>query len=115
MVKRGKKKATGEGVNHSIQLVMKSGKYKLGYKSTLKTLRSGKAQLILISSNCPVLRRSELEYYGMLAKIGVHHYNWGSQELGTTCGKMFRVSCMAVIDPGDSDIIKPTEGQNQNN
>jgi large subunit ribosomal protein L30e len=53
---------------------MKSGKYTLGYKSTLKSLRQGKAKLIIISSNCPPLRKSEIEYYAMLAKTGVHHY-----------------------------------------
>ena len=29
---------------------------------------------MLISSNCPPLRKSEIEYYAMLAKTGVHHY-----------------------------------------
>merc|ERR1719491_831682 len=53
---------------------MKSGKVTLGYKSTLKTLRQGKSKLVLISSNCPPLRKSEIEYYAMLAKTGVHHY-----------------------------------------
>lgn len=33
----------------------------MGSKSTLKTLRSGKAKLILIAGNCPPLRKSELE------------------------------------------------------
>ena len=89
---------------------MKSGKYTLGYKTVLKTLRSSKGlcvfllqfiwcdlflilfvlvingefgqpefvilgKLILIANNCPPLRKSEIEYYAMLAKIGVHHYN----------------------------------------
>merc|ERR1712146_622258 len=45
----------------------------LGYKSTLKSLRSGKSKLILISNNCPPLRKSEIEYYAMLAKTAVHH------------------------------------------
>lgn len=40
---------------------MKSGKVVLGYKSTLKSLRSGKAKLILIAGNTPPLRKSELE------------------------------------------------------
>jgi len=53
---------------------MKSGKYTLGYKSTLKSLRQGKSKLIIISNNCPPLRKSEIEYYAMLAKTGVHHY-----------------------------------------
>lgn len=37
----------------------------MGTKSTFKTLRSGKAKLILIAGNCPPLRKSELEYYAM--------------------------------------------------
>ena len=33
----------------------------LGYKSTLKMLRSGKAKLVIIAGNTPPLRKSELE------------------------------------------------------
>lgn len=44
----------------------------LGYKSTLKTLRSGKAKLVIIAGNTPPLRKSELEYYSMLSKVMLH-------------------------------------------
>lgn len=64
----------------------------------------------------------------MLAKAGVHHYHGGNykdlqgflislcivlsdnNELGTACGKLFRVGVMAITDPGDSDIIATVEG-----
>jgi len=46
----------------------------LGYKSTLKCLRSGKAKLVIIAGNTPPLRKSELEYYSMLSKTNVHHF-----------------------------------------
>jgi len=88
---------------------MKSGKTTLGYKSTVKALRQGKAKLIIISSNCPPLRKSEIEYYAMLARTGVHHYSGNNIDLGTACGKYFRCSVLAVTDPGDSDIIRTTE------
>lgn len=90
---------------------MKSGKYMLGYKTTVKSLRSGKSKLIIIANNCPALRKSEIEYYAMLAKIGVHHFSGNNVELGTACGRMYTVSCLSITDPGDSDIIKsmPTE------
>jgi hypothetical protein len=39
-----KKVKSGEGINSRLALVMKSGKYQLGYKSTLKTLRNGKCK-----------------------------------------------------------------------
>lgn len=39
-----KQKKAMESINSRLALVMKSGKYTLGYKSTLKTLRQGKGQ-----------------------------------------------------------------------
>eukprot|EP00639_Heterosigma_akashiwo_P011128 CAMPEP_0206370732 /NCGR_PEP_ID=MMETSP0294-20121207/6068_1 /ASSEMBLY_ACC=CAM_ASM_000327 /TAXON_ID=39354 /ORGANISM="Heterosigma akashiwo, Strain CCMP2393" /LENGTH=104 /DNA_ID=CAMNT_0053817735 /DNA_START=126 /DNA_END=441 /DNA_ORIENTATION=+ len=64
------------------------------------------AKLVIISSNMPPLRKSEIEYYAMLAKVGVYHYTGSNTDLGTACGKYFRVSVLAVTDPGDSDIIR---------
>jgi len=42
----------------------------------------------------------------MLAKTGVHHYAGNNLDLGTACGKFFRVSCLSITDAGDSDIVK---------
>merc|ERR1712087_322318 len=104
---KGKKKKAGtESINSKLALVMKSGKALLGYKSTLKALRMGKAKLILISSNCPPLRKSEIEYYAMLAKTAVHHYSGNNITLGTACGKMFRTSVLTITDIGDSYILR---------
>ena len=141
-----KQKKAQESINSRLALVMKSGKYTLGYKSTLKTLRQGKGQqrqqrqlslslrlslclgplpgclshrlpgccaaclcsawLVIIADNCPPLKKSEIEYYAMLAKTGVHHYSGNNVDLGTACGKYFRVSSLSITDPGDSDIVK---------
>merc|ERR1712046_459750 len=101
-----KKKEGAENINTRLALVMRSGKVSLGYKQTLKTLRNGKAKLVLISANCPALRKSEIEYYAMLAKTGVHHFAGSNVDLGTACGKYFRCSSMTITDPGDSDIMK---------
>ncbi|PPS11477.1 hypothetical protein GOBAR_AA09169 [Gossypium barbadense] len=92
-------KKTHESINNRLALVMKSGKYTLGYKTVLKSLRSSKGKLIIISNNCPPLRKSEIEYYAMLCKVGVHHYNGNNNDLGTACGKYFRVSCLSIVDP----------------
>jgi large subunit ribosomal protein L30e len=109
---------------------MKSGKYVLGYRQTLKALRNGQAKLILVSANTPQIRfvvflnnlifmifflllnrKSEIEYYAMLGKTGVHHYSGNNIELGTACGKYFRVGILAITDPGDSDIIRTVPGE----
>merc|ERR1712170_221299 len=81
-----KSKNNAETINARLNLVMKSGKYVLGYRETL--------------------RKSEIEYYAMMSKTGVHHYTGDNNQLGTACGKYFRVGCLCITDPGDSDIIK---------
>jgi hypothetical protein len=60
----------------------------------------------LISNNCPAIRRTELEYYAVLAKSDVHHFDGNNLELGTALGKLFAVSAMVISDPGDSDILE---------
>merc|ERR1711991_600277 len=109
---KSKKKAM-ESINSRLALVMKSGKYNLGYKETLKTLRQGKSNLVIIADNCPPLKKSEIEYYAMLAKTGVHHYSGKNIDLGTACGKYFRVSCLSIVDPGDSAIIRQPPGNEE--
>lgn len=69
-----KAKNSQESIGQRLGLVIKSGKYTLGYKSTLKSLRSGKSKLVIIAANCPALTKSEIEYYAMLGKTGVYHF-----------------------------------------
>ncbi|XP_013115916.1 large ribosomal subunit protein eL30 [Stomoxys calcitrans] len=111
MVAVKKQKKALDSINSKLALVMKSGKFCLGYKQTLKTLRQGKAKLVLIATNTPALRKSEIEYYAMLAKTEVQHYSGTNIDLGTACGRYFRVCTMSITDPGDSDIIR-TVGEN---
>ena len=33
------------------------------------------AKLVIVSNNQPAVRKSEIEYYAMLSKTGVHHYS----------------------------------------
>jgi large subunit ribosomal protein L30e len=74
-----KSKSEAQNIGTKLALVIKSGKVVLGYRSTLKALRGGKAKLILIAVSChaelttrtqmltilqantPPLRKSELE------------------------------------------------------
>uniref|UniRef100_A0A8C2LIK7 Large ribosomal subunit protein eL30 n=1 Tax=Cricetulus griseus TaxID=10029 RepID=A0A8C2LIK7_CRIGR len=96
MVAAKKTKKFLESIDSRLQLVMKSGKYVLGYKQTLKMIRQGKVKLVILANNCPALRKSEIEYYAIGNNI----------ELNTACGKYSRVCTLAIMDPGDSDIIR---------
>ena len=71
MVASKKTKKAMESINSRLALVMKSGKFTIGVRSTLKTIRQGKSKLIIIANNTPALRKSEIEYYCMLAKVRI--------------------------------------------
>merc|ERR1712166_892035 len=105
-VKMQAKKTADQNINSKLNLVVKSGKFKIGYRNTIKTLRSGNSKLILIANNCPAIRRTALEYYAVLAKSDVHHFDGNNIELGTALGKLFSVSAMSITDAGDSDILE---------
>ncbi|KAF3831183.1 hypothetical protein GH733_002421 [Mirounga leonina] len=100
------------GVDNSrLQLVLKSGKYELGYKQTLKMIRHGKAKLVILASNCPTLRKSEIEYYAMLAKTGVHHYsgnNWAQHTQQTFGSQTERTSSYSGLNPSPGGFILPS-------
>merc|ERR1711979_6189 len=105
------KKTTKSFPSLKLQLVIKSGEAKIGYKTTVKSLKSGKCQFIILSKkNCPLLRQYEIEYLASLSKMEItdfHHYNGSSKKLGRACGKRaLRVSSLSVNDPGDSDFIE---------
>merc|ERR1712224_1148764 len=100
------KKGAETNINAKLNLVIKSGKFQIGYRNTIKSMRRGEAELILIANNCPAIRRTELEYYAALCGSAVHNFEGNNLELGTACGKLFAVSTMIISDPGDSDILE---------
>merc|ERR1712087_388019 len=110
-IKMGKrKKQSGQGaLNNRLKLVVKSGKYCVGWNATMRQLRDNKARLILLANNTPGLLRSEMEYVCMLARRPIIHYDGSNNDLGRACGKLFATSCMTVIEAGDSDILKVIE------
>jgi large subunit ribosomal protein L30e len=62
----------------------------------MKTLRSGKAKLVIIAANTPPLRKSELEYYAMLAKTPVHHFSGNNVSRPKTPLRLSRMSLCAT-------------------
>lgn len=47
----------------------------MGTQSSIKALRSGHAQLLVVAHNCPPLRNAELAYYAMISRTPVHNFN----------------------------------------
>ncbi|UCE97064.1 MAG: 50S ribosomal protein L30e [Candidatus Bathyarchaeota archaeon] len=96
-------------VDKAIATSVKTGKVVFGANEAKRSVRAGKARLVVVSSNNPPEIREDLEYYGKASTIPVVTYKGNSFDLGRICGKRFPVSTLTVKEPGDSEIMKLVE------
>ncbi|MDD5111408.1 MAG: 50S ribosomal protein L30e [Candidatus Altiarchaeota archaeon] len=92
-------------LNHELGVAMKTGKLVLGYKNVSKLLLTGSPKLVIVSDSSPKKAKESMLYYSQMAGVKCIKAKETSLELGSHCGKPFPVSAIAVIDPGDSDIL----------
>lgn len=86
-------------ISRALKAAISTGKVEFGIDQTQKAVKSGKAQMIVISSNCPS------EELVNNKDVKVHVYDGNNMELGAMCGKPFSVSALAIIDKGTSNIL----------
>ena len=80
-----------------IKKLMKSGNVILGTERTLKGLRSGKVERILLSSNVAEKTEKDIGYYANLAQTEVQKLDIPNDELGIVCKKPFSISVLSVV------------------
>lgn len=88
--------------NTSLRRAIKTGNVILGQNETRTCIEEQKAELVVMASNCPAAFRSVIEGK---ENIPLHIYEGSSVQLGRACGKPFMVSALAVVEPGESDIL----------
>ncbi len=85
-------------ISRALKSAITTGKVEFGVDQTLKAVKDGKAQMIVLSRNCP-----SVELRDSAAKKYV--YDGNNMELGALCGKPFSVSALVIIDKGSSNIL----------
>ena len=93
-------------LNQPIASAVSTGKCKIGAKSSIDSLKTGAAKVVVVAANCPKDEYDDIERYAQLSNIKVLKFEGTSWDLGEVVGKPFMVSAIAVIEPGDSKILK---------
>ena len=81
----------------ALKVAADTGQLRFGVKSVRQAAKQGKARLVVVASNCPA------DLTGIAAKV--YAFPGTNAELGAACGRPFSVSALAVVDPGDSNIL----------
>ncbi len=85
-----------------IKKAISTGKVYFGTEQAKKALQKGEAKVIIVARNCP--DRSFLE--NLDKNVTLINFEGTSTELGSICGKMFDISILTIVDPGESSFIK---------
>ena len=90
----------------AIAAAVKTGKVVFGAKEASRTMKTGRAQLVIFASNTPSRIRNDLEYLRRISTVPVEPYRGNTFDLGRACGKPCAVAVLTIREPGDSDILK---------
>ncbi|MFH1056048.1 MAG: 50S ribosomal protein L30e [Candidatus Altiarchaeota archaeon] len=96
-------------VKQQLNNVIETGKVVLGSKETMSAILHGKPKLILLSGNCPQRERESLKYYCKLSKTPCVTLKESSIEIGSSLGRPYPISSIAVLDQGESTILEAIE------
>jgi large subunit ribosomal protein L30e len=88
--------------NTSLLRALKTGSVVFGPAQTEKCVNEGRARMVIVAGNCPATFRSKI---AKKENPFIHTFEGSSLALGNVCRKPFAVSTLAVVDPGESDIL----------
>ena len=59
----------------------------------MRAMRNGQAKLVLISNNCPAIRKTQIEYMAILGGSKVLHFEGNNVELGKYRFRLVSARC----------------------
>ncbi len=92
-------------ISRELQVALNTGKVMLGYKESLKAIVDGSAKLVILSSNAPAEVVSTVQYYAKMSNVPIYVFQGSSWDLGAAVRKPFKISTIAIVDPGESNIL----------
>jgi large subunit ribosomal protein L30e len=96
-------------ISKELQVAINTGKVVIGFEETKKAILMGTPKMVILAANAPKWARGDIEYYAKLAGIPVFIFPGSSIELGAAAKRPHRIMALAVIDPGQSEILKLVE------
>ena len=92
-----------------LQTAKRTGKVIIETNETKKAMLLGKSKLVILAANAPDEVREDIKYYAKVSKTPVYTFPGSSWDLGAICRRPHMVASLAIIDPGESNILELAE------
>ncbi|MGC9010044.1 MAG: 50S ribosomal protein L30e [Sulfolobales archaeon] len=96
-------------IDEVLREIIKTGKVVIGFRKTIKYVKTGRLKAVVVARNIPREMFSEIIYNAKLSEIPAIIYEGGSMDLGASIGRPFPVSSIGIIDPGTVSIERIRE------
>lgn len=83
-------------LTEKIQSAIKSKKIIIGYKESIKFIKTNSPKTIIVAMNTPEKMKKEIEYNAKISGIELEVFEESSKELGILCGKPFPVTTLVI-------------------
>ena len=100
-------------LDKAIKKALGTGKVDFGANNALKNIKTGKTKMVVLAANCPKKIRDDMENYSRLSGVPLVMYKGTSTDLATLCEKPFIISALSIKEPGDSEILRVTEAESE--
>lgn len=86
-------------ISKVLRSALSTGKVFIGTRQTIDAVKNGKAQVVVVSANISEQMMKDV------SSVPVIKYPGSGVDLGIACGKPFSIATLAVLEPGESDIL----------
>lgn len=80
----------------TVQTAIKTNKAIIGYKKSMRFIKTGSPELIVVARNISKKMKDGIEHNARIGGVQVEIFNSSSKELGVVCGKPFPVSTLVI-------------------
>jgi len=87
-------------ITRALKTAAATGDVRFGVAETRKAVKKGEAKLVVVASNCP-----DKDLVSGAAGARVYRFQGTNVELGSACGVPYSISALAIVSPGESNIL----------
>lgn len=80
-----------------LKKMLKEKNLVIGRERTIKNLKLGKVDKVVVTLNCPEKVQEDIDYYAGLGKAEVLKIKYPNEELGIICKKPFAISVLSIL------------------
>ena len=86
-------------VSRALRVAADTGEVRFGLRQVRRAAKAKAAKLVVLASNCPE------DAVQNLGDVRLFRFSGTNVDLGAACGMPFSVAAIAVISPGESNIL----------